>query len=112
MLLVWFFLLGAGLALRQRAHVSFSFVVEALPNVVAKVAFVIAQAIVLVYCVMMAWSGSMSLAPAWRQIDPAMEIKLLWVMLAFPVGFLLLVYHQAALSATALRRWLSRGAAP
>jgi len=108
MLLVWFFLLGAGLALRQRVHVSFRFFVDIMPRPLAAAVLAIAQLVVLGYCGLMAWSGYLMLAPAWRQIDPATEIKLLWVMLAFPVGFGLLVYHQATLSVIAARRWLTK----
>jgi TRAP-type C4-dicarboxylate transport system permease small subunit len=51
----------------------------------------------------MAWSGWLALGPAARQVDSALGLSILWVMLAFPVGFLLLLYHQVVLLLETLR---------
>jgi TRAP-type C4-dicarboxylate transport system permease small subunit len=96
-LLVWFFLIGAGLALRRGAHVGFVYVVDNMPPTWARVAFFASRAIILLYCILMAWSGFLALGPALQQIEGATEISYFWVMLAFPVGFCLLIYHQMTL---------------
>jgi TRAP-type C4-dicarboxylate transport system permease small subunit len=37
-----------------------------------------------------------TLKPAMQQVDPALGISNVWVMLALPIGFALLAYHQIA----------------
>lgn len=103
-LLVWFFLLGAGLALRQGAHVGLEFVVANLPRRLGGIARIAAQALMLIFFATMFWSGYLTLGPASRQVEGAMGISLIWVMLAFPGGFLLLIYHQIAISVARLRK--------
>jgi len=102
-LLVWFFLLGAGLALRQGAHVGLELLVDRLPRAQARAAALLAQLLVLAFFVLMLWSGWTALGPAARQVDSALGVSIIWVMLAFPVGFLLLIYHQVTLLFATLR---------
>lgn len=103
-LLVWFFLLGAGLALRQRAHVGFEVAVDRMPPVLARIAFLIAQLLAFIFFVALVWGGYLALGPSMRQVDGALGISYFWVMLAIPVGFLLLLYNQAAMFYAALRK--------
>jgi C4-dicarboxylate transporter DctQ subunit len=103
-LLVWFFMAGAGLALRQGAHVGLDFVVTRLPARLALLVWVVAQVLVFVFLAIMLWSGYRTLGPAMRQVEGALGISLIWVMLAFPVGFLLLIYHQITMVAMTLNR--------
>jgi TRAP-type C4-dicarboxylate transport system permease small subunit len=95
-LLVWFFLLGAGLALREGAHVGFDVVVGALPPSPRRIVIRVAHVLAITFFVLMIWSGLATLRPALTQIENALGISLIWVMLAFPIGFGLLVYHQVA----------------
>jgi TRAP-type C4-dicarboxylate transport system permease small subunit len=103
-LLVWFFLLGAGLALRQRAHVGFEVAVDRMPPALARAAFVIAQLLSFVFFAALVWGGYRALGPSLRQVDGALGISYFWVMLAIPLGFLLLIYNQAAMFVSALRK--------
>ena len=103
-LLVWFFLLGAGLALRLRAHVGFEVAVSRVPPAVARVMFVASQALCFVFFASLVWSGYRALEPATQQVDGALGLSLFWVMLAIPIGFLLLIYNQAAMFYAALRK--------
>lgn len=96
-LLVWFFMLGAGLALREGAHVGIELLVNRLPARVMVVVWSVAQAVAMAFFVLLFWSGCRTLGPASRQVEGALGISILWVMLAFPVGFMLLIYHQIAL---------------
>ena len=96
-LLVWFFLIGAGLALRHNAHVGFEFVLDKMPKRLAYIVFIFSRLIIVLFCAVMAWSGYLTLGPASRQIEGATQVSFLWVMLAFPIGFALLLYHQIAL---------------
>jgi TRAP-type transport system small permease protein len=103
-LLVWFFLLGAGLALRQRAHVGFEVAVSRMPPWLARATFVVSQALCLIFFAALVWSGYRALGPATQQVDGALGLSLFWVMLAIPIGFLLLIYNQAAMFVAALRK--------
>lgn len=95
-LLVWFFLLGAGLALREGAHVGFDLVVKAMPPAMQRLTLAIGYAAVLAFFALMIWSGLATLAPALEQTDASLGISVFWIMLAFPIGFGLMIYHQIA----------------
>lgn len=95
-LLVWFFLLGAGLALREGAHVGFDLLVKAAPPALCRAALATGHVLVLAFFVLMIWSGLATLPPALEQQDSSLGVSVFWVMLAFPVGFVLLAYHQVA----------------
>lgn len=93
-LLVWFFLLGAGLALRKGAHVGFEFLVKSFPPEVSKKIAMVANVLVLAFLALMMWSGLTSLPQALSETDSSLGVSSVWVMFAFPVGFALLIYHQ------------------
>jgi TRAP-type transport system small permease protein len=103
-LLVWFFLLGAGLALRQRAHVGFEVAVSRVPPAVARAMFLVSQALSLVFFAALVWAGFWALGPSMQQVDGALGVSLFWVMIAIPIGFLLLIYNQAAMFYAAMRK--------
>ncbi len=104
MLLVWFFLLGAGLALRYGAHVGVEFILVRLPARWRRVFLLGAEACAVLFFVEMIWSGLYSLGPAWSQNEPGLEIPLFWGFLAIPVGFVLLTYHMLVLMVVEMRR--------
>jgi TRAP-type C4-dicarboxylate transport system permease small subunit len=92
-------MLGAPLALRQRAHVGFELMLRYLPASMGSVVYVVAQILIFAFLVTMFWSGYRGLASALRQTDAALQISLFWVMLSIPVGFFLMAYTQLALIA-------------
>lgn len=104
MLLVWFFLTGAGLALRHGAHIGVEFILTRLAPRRRRLVLSIAQALTIVFFVEMVWSGLYSLGPALNQTEPGLEIRLFWGFLAIPVGFTLLTYHMLVLMVVELRR--------
>jgi len=92
-LLFWFFLLGAGLALRQGSHVGFEMLVNSFrPGPRRSIKF-ITRLLVLVFFLEMLWGGLSMLGPAMGEVDPALDVSLFWGFLAIPVGFALLIYH-------------------
>ena len=92
-LLFWFFLLGAGLALRQGSHVGFEMLVNSFrPRPRRSIKF-ITRLLVLVFFLEMLWGGLSMLGPAMGEVDPALDVSLFWGFLAIPVGFALLIYH-------------------
>jgi TRAP-type transport system small permease protein len=102
-LLVWFFMLGAPLALRLRAHVGLELLLAGLPPRGAKALRLVAETLTFLFFTVMAWSGFRALPSAWRQVDGALQISVGWVMAAIPVGFVLLAYTQAAMFAAGRR---------
>lgn len=102
-LLVWFFLLGAGLALRQGAHVGLDLLVNALPSRLGRIITAVSHCLVLLFLAQMLWGGFLALEPAMRQTEISLGITRFWVMLAFPVGFGLLIYHQLVLFYAVIR---------
>ena len=104
-LLVWFFLLGAGPALRKGAHVGFDMVIRDLPAPLRGMAEALAHVLVLVFFALMIWSGVSSLPQAASETDSSMGVSSVWGMAALPVGFALLFYHQ---SSVMLERRLGR----
>jgi TRAP-type C4-dicarboxylate transport system permease small subunit len=104
LLLVWFFLLGAGIALRRGAHVGFELIVSSLAPRRRRFALLAGQTLAVVFFLEMLWAGIHALGPAAGQTDSGLDISLVWAFLAIPVGFGLLLYHMLALMAIEWRR--------
>jgi TRAP-type C4-dicarboxylate transport system permease small subunit len=103
MLLVWFFLLGAGIALRRGAHVGFELLISALPAAGRRAMVLLGLALAMAFSLEMIWSGIFSIGPALRQTEPGLDVSVVWVVAALPVGFLLLLYHAVVLVYVELR---------
>ena len=97
LLLVWFFLLGAGIALRHGAHVGFELLLSAMRTDRRRVVVMFGLFLTAVYCLEMIWGGLHSLGPAMNQTEAGLDISLVWVVLAIPAGFALLLYHTAVI---------------
>jgi len=97
LLLVWFFLLGAGVALRHNAHVGFELLVSRIHGKRRRTMLTVAYACSLVFFLEMIWSGFYSIGPALPQNEAGLGISVAWFVLAVPVGFALLAYHAAVL---------------
>jgi TRAP-type C4-dicarboxylate transport system permease small subunit len=102
-LLLWFFLLGAGAALRFSAHIGFELIVQSLSPRLGRIVRVSAQLLALVFFAQMIWAGLLSLGPATMERDSALNVSLVWGFLAVPVGFALLTYHMIILMIVDLR---------
>jgi len=96
LLLVWFFLLGSGLALRQGAHMGFDLIAARLAPAARQRMVLTAHAIGLVFILEMLWASIFAMGPAMRQNDPGLDISLVWLVVSVPVGFTLLLYHMLA----------------
>jgi TRAP-type C4-dicarboxylate transport system permease small subunit len=105
-LLVWFFLLGASVALRERAHVGFELLINMLSGPPYLVLLIVGQLMALGFFVLMLWSGAAIIPSALEEVEGATGVSLSWVMAAFPIGFALLIYTQFAVFVSAMR---SRG---
>jgi TRAP-type C4-dicarboxylate transport system permease small subunit len=93
-LLVWFFLLGAGLALREKAHVGFEMAKTALPAPMGRLVGLLAHGCVLFFALLLLAGSQQAIALAATHEEPTLGISSLWATLAVPVGIALLTYHQ------------------
>jgi len=93
LLLVWFFLLGAGVALRHLAHVGFELFVSRMHGARRRNLLTLAHACSLVFFLEMIWGGAYAIGPALPQNEAGLGISVAWFVLAVPVGFVLLAYH-------------------
>ena len=106
-LLLWFFLLGAGFAMRTAGHIGFELLLQSLSPRRRRVLRTFGQILVLIFLVEMVWGGLVSLGPALKQEDPSLYVSLFWAFLAVPVGFILMIYHTCILVLVDLRKPLA-----
>lgn len=103
MLLVWFFVMGAGLALRRGAHVGFELLVAAVSPRKRRAIVVVGLLLTAIFCAEMLWSAVFGMGPLSRQTEPGLDISLGYVVVGIPVGFALLLYHALLLVYVELR---------
>lgn len=94
-MLVWFFLLGGSLAMRQGGHVGLDILVNALSGRSRTVVLVFSNLLVLIFFLEIIYGAVLALSSSWSQFDGTLGISMAWVMAAYPVGFTLFIYHQA-----------------
>lgn len=97
LLLLWFFLLGAGLALRKRLHVGFEQLKRSLSSGPARVVECLIHLCIFAFCAQLLWSIFFALPSSLRQTLGSLGISSFWSLLAFPVGIALMVHHQIML---------------
>jgi TRAP-type C4-dicarboxylate transport system permease small subunit len=112
LLLVWFFLLGAGIAMRRGAHVGFELIVSAIPPRSRAPVVQIALFLTAVFCLEMIWAGVHSMGPAMMQTEAGLGVSLAWGVFAIPCGFALLLYHTLVVMWSELRRGRGDESAP
>ena len=93
LLLVWFFMLGAGIAMRHGAHVGFELLLSRLTAGRRRRVVLFGLTLTVVFCGEMVWAGLYALGPAAAQTEQGLGISLVWPVLAIPLGFALLLYH-------------------
>jgi len=104
LLLVWFFLLGAGIALRHGAHVGFELLVSRMSPRKQRTTRLVGFVFSLVFFLEMLWGGLYAMGPASAQTEAGLNISLVWIVAAVPAGFLLLTYHIVVLIYAELRK--------
>ncbi|HEX9277661.1 MAG TPA: TRAP transporter small permease [Casimicrobiaceae bacterium] len=104
LLLVWFFLLGAGIALRHGTHVGFELILGAMAPRRRRLTVLFGQLLALVFFIEMVWGGLYSLGPALNQTEAGLDISLAWAFAAIPIGFALLIYHMLLLMVVEIRQ--------
>lgn len=106
--MIWLTFLGAGLALRQGAHVAISNLQEALPDRAALALRWVILLALLAFCAFMVWVGIDYMNRMAVQKSAALRLPMKWVYAAMPCGFALLVVHLLLIAP----RYLRAGFAP
>jgi TRAP-type C4-dicarboxylate transport system permease small subunit len=98
-LLMWFFFLGAGLALKQGEHVGFEIFRNLIPLKIRRVVIIVAHICILIFLLELLY-GSIKVLPAsLNQIENTLDVSVFWAYLAIPVGIILMIYHELVLFA-------------
>lgn len=83
---VWLILLGSGIAMRERMHVSVDILLKYLPQAVQRVMIVITSVIALGF-LYIAFTNSFRLIKIGAmQTSPALSMPMSWVFIAIPIG--------------------------
>lgn len=106
--MIWLTFLGAGLALRQGAHVAITNLQEALPDRAALMLRWLILLMLLAFCGLMVWVGIDYMNRMAVQKSAALRLPMKWVYAAMPCGFALLVVHLLLMAP----RYLRAGFAP
>jgi len=102
-LLIWFFFLGAGLAMKEKAHVGFELVKIAAPERFKKFFEILSHVCVLVFLFQILYSGSIVLPGSLHEIEGSLGVSTFWAYLAIPVGTVLMIYYEFTLFFTVLQ---------
>ena len=103
--MIWMCFLGAGLALREGAHVALTNFQTALPIGAARALRGVVLMLLTIFFGVMIWMGWDYMSRAQFQLSAALRIRMFWVYAAMPVGFALLIVHLALIA----RRYLRDG---
>lgn len=97
-LMIWTTFLGAGLALRQGAHVAITNLPDALPprGRIALRALVVG--LMMAFFCFMIWIGMDYMGRSQFQKSAALRMPMKWVYAAMPAGFALLALHLALIA--------------
>src|SRR4029077_15569959 len=79
------------------AHVGFELLVSRIHGAKRRAVLTIAYVSSLVFFLEMIWGGIYSIGPAIPQNEAGRGIRVVWFVLAVPVGFGLLTYHMIVL---------------
>lgn len=105
--MIWLAFLGAGLALREGAHVAISNFQDALPAAGALGLRAVLLALLMGFFVFMVWTGWDYMSRTAFQTSPALRLPMRWVYAAMPVGFALMAVHLALIAPRYLRAGLA-----
>lgn len=90
LLLVWIAFLGAYLAMRERGHISFDLVVDALPPAPARIVRTVIMAMILGFLAIVFWHSVRMIRVSGRTEIETAEIAQGWFMAAIPIAVVLL----------------------
>ena len=107
--MIWLTFLGAGLALRQGAHVAISNLQESLPGGAQLALRWVILIGLMGFFAFMIWVGWDYMARSQFQRSAALRLPMKWVYAAMPAGFALLAVHLALIAPRYLRAGFATG---
>jgi len=91
-LLVWTGYLGAGVALKRRAHVSLTVIISKFPPKFVKITLFLGRLLILIFIVYFTYYGWTNMVRS-NQFSWAIQVSFKWVMASIPVCGLLMLIH-------------------
>lgn len=93
LLLVWFFLIGAGLGIKRHAHVGFRILVASLPRRIAVVLEALAHVFSLTFFVLMLWGAPAAIEASLNRMSWDLGASAFWAVAAIPAGMAFMLYN-------------------
>ncbi len=103
-LLIFVSMLGAAVALKTRAHMAIDYFQERLPPLLRQAAVLLSLACVLAVGLLLIVKGSEFAGRAMFQTTPALRISKGYIVTAFPISGVLMIFYAVAVP---LRAWLN-----
>lgn len=92
-MMIWLAFLGAGLALREGAHIAVETLPDSLPHGAAVVLRAVVVLLVGAFLALMLWLGWGYAEFAMMQRTPVLRLPVGWIYLAIPIGMGLMLVH-------------------
>lgn len=89
-LFIWVSLIGASIGVEQGVHANVSVFVDFIPKSVRKYAYVIANVLCILFCIVLVYTGMQLVVAQSNQVSAAMRINMTFVYLSIPVSFALM----------------------
>lgn len=97
-MMIWLAFLGAGLALREGAHIAVETLPDALPQALAKLVRLAAILLVAGFLSLLLWLGWAYAEFAMMQRTPVLRLPVGYIYLAIPIGMALMLVHLLLLA--------------
>ncbi len=103
-LMIWITFLGAGIAVRDKAHVAITGFMERLPVEKRRITQLVVETLLAGLFMLIVITGIEQMRSAWSQYASSIQISMAWVYLALPVGgFLMFLNTLVSILRTALK---------
>jgi TRAP-type C4-dicarboxylate transport system permease small subunit len=97
-MMIWLAFLGAGLALREGAHIAVETLPDALPPLLSKLVRLVAILLVALFLALILWLGWQYAQFAMMQRTPVLRLPVGYIYLAIPIGMALMLVHLLLLA--------------
>ncbi len=97
-MMIWLAFLGAGLALREGAHIAVETLPDALPHALARIVRAAAILLVAAFLALILWLGWQYAEFAMMQRTPVLRLPVGYIYMAIPIGMALMLVHLLLLA--------------
>ena len=94
-LFIWFLLLGAGLAVKKGMHVAFELLIAKLALRLKQPMEILAHILTFGFFGLILWASLEAVPLSLGTVVPSLGVSMFWAIVAIPIGFVLMIYHQA-----------------